>query len=361
MPGGSIAMWHQRQSDVKRRPSRSRRLTALGGRRAAGLLIAASILAWAAPAAALAKAPGTNGPIAFDAFDAGGTGHLVVVNQDGSGRHEVPLPWPGGLPVWSPDGTELAVSVFVGDGPPRPATIRPDGSDPHLLEFPMPAPDFALICRAWSPDGGRLLCQGDSVEQPDVRAVYSLLSADGTDLTRLSWGAFPPVFTDRGTCGAGDLPGDYSPDGSRFVFTRAKCGAGPTPDRNQNAALFVANADGSALRQLTPFGSAWSHDDGLARWSPDGASILFAGAHGNLFTVGQDGGHLRQIPLDEGDGRVFAVAPDWAPDGTRIVFDLFVRASGAVAIYTSRPDGGDLRRISDEGGFVDDANWQRLP
>jgi Tol biopolymer transport system component len=327
------------------------------GRASFATVITILMVTSVAPSAALAKVPGTNGQVAFDSFDADGNGHVVVVNPDGSGRHEVALPWPGGLPVWSPDGTQLAVSVFVGDGPPRPATVRLDGTDAHLLDFPLLAPDFALICRAWSPDGERLLCQGDSFDQPDVRAVYSLRASDGSDLTRLTWGAFPPVVTDRGTCGVGDIPGDYSPDGSRFVFTRAKCGAGPMPDHDQSAALFVANVDGSGLRQLTPYGLPRSHDDAPTGWSPDGATILFAGAHGDLFTIAPDGSHMRQIPIGAGDGRVFAIAPDWAPDGTRIVFDLFVRASGDVAIYTSRIDGSDLVRITNESGFVDDANW----
>jgi Tol biopolymer transport system component len=152
------------------------------------------------------------------------------------------------------------------------------------------------------------------------------------------------------------MPGGYSPDGTRFVFTRAKCGAGPVPDRNQSAALFVADADGSHLRQLTPFGIPWSHEEGVARWSPDGNRILFGGAKGNLFTIDPDGGHLKQIVLDVSGSRSFAIAPDWSPDGTRIVFSLFIdQASG---IYTARTDGRDLILLAAQGAdFVNEPDW----
>jgi hypothetical protein len=79
-------------------------------------------------------------------------------------------------------------------------------------------------------------------------------AADGSHLTRLTTGANPPVNGPDGTCGGGDWPGDYSPDGKHFVFLRTRCGELPAPDRTQTGALFVANADGTDLRQLTPYG-----------------------------------------------------------------------------------------------------------
>jgi Tol biopolymer transport system component len=163
-------------------------------------------------------------------------------------------------------------------------------------------------------------------------------------------------ITDKGTCGGGDMPGGYSPDGSPFVFTRAKCGSGPVPDRNQSAALYVADADGGNLRQLTPFGVAWSHEEGLARWSPDGSKILFAGAKGNLFTISPDGGHMKQITLDVSGSRSFAIAPDWSPDGSKIVFNLFI--DGPSGIYTADADGSNLALIAADGpDFVDEPDW----
>jgi Tol biopolymer transport system component len=236
--------------------------------------------------------------------------------------------------------------------------VDPANGSTTILDVREAPIDLALICRAWSPDDDLLLCQGDSfsAEHPESNGVYSIRSSDGSDLTRLTVGAFPPVFTDQGTCGGGDQPGSYSPDGSRFVFTRTKCGSGPVPDRNQSAALYVADTDGGNLTQVTPYGVAWSHEEGLARWSPDGTRILFAGAKGNLFTIDPDGGHMKQIPLDVSGSRSFAIAPDWSPDGSKIVFNLFT--DDASGIYTADADGGNLALIAADGpDFVNEPDW----
>jgi len=296
-----------------------------------------------------------NGPIAYTQF-AGNDAHLMIVEPDGSGAHELSLPQPGVAPSWSADGSHLVVGTFV-DETFRPMVVSPRDGTTSILHVPEAPIDLALFCRAWSPDGELLLCHADSVsgEHPELGGIYSIRASDGSHLTRLISDAFPGVFTDKGSCGGGDQPGSYSPDGSRFVFTRTKCGAGPVPDRNQQGALFVADADGGNLRQLTPFGVAWSHEEGLARWSPDGSSILFGGAKGNLFTVSPQGGHLKQITLDV-SGRLFAIAPDWAPDGSKIVFNLFM--DGPSGIYTSNADGSNLTLIAADGpDFVNEPDW----
>src|SRR5262249_4013058 len=157
-----------------------------------------------------------------------------------------------------------------------------------------------------------------------------------------------------------DLPGDFSPDGARFVFMRAKPGADPNAD-HQSGALFVENTDGTGLRQITPYGLANSHDDAVAHWSPDGASILFASDHGALFLVRPDGKGLRRIPLDTGGGHAVARAPDWSPDGDRIVFTLLADHGQQFDIYTARSDGSDIHRVTNTPDFEDSADWGSRP
>lgn len=308
---------------------------------------------------AQAKYPGRNGQIAFSRPDpATGEPRIFIANPDGTHEHQLVLPLPGDGPVWSPDGGKLLVAVFRPEASVRPAIVNADGSGFRVLDVPQLPPDMDMGCRAWSTHATRLLCQairfgGD----PSLNGIYTIRAADGGGLRRLTVNPYPP----RGNFGGGDIPGDYSPDGSRFVFMRAKPGAGPVPDRNQKGALFVENSDGTGLRQITPYGLANSHDNGLAHWSPDGRKILFASAHGSLFTVRPNGAGLRAIPLKTGGGFSFAFTPGWSPDGTRIVFSLFLRKTGQVDIYTVRADGRQVVQVTNTPDFEDLADWGTHP
>jgi Tol biopolymer transport system component len=322
----------------------ARRLTAP----ATTALLAASMLAGAG---ATIAAPG-DGTIAFLRWVAD-EGHLVIVRPDGSGEREIVIPSPGYLPVWSADGARLIVTVFTEDSL-RPMVVDPSTGATTILDVPDADPDLALLCRSWSPDGERIFCQGDSLSatNPEINGAYSIAS-DGSDIQRLTTDAYPPIFTDRGTCGGGDMPGEPSPDGMQLLVTRARCGGGPVPDRNQRAALFIVDTDGTNFRQITPYGIPWSHDSGIARWSPDGNLILFAGANGDLFTIRPDGSEQHRIRLDLGGDKGFALAPDWSPYGTRIVFNLFLR-DGVSGIYTSAADGSDVTLVLAFDGFFGD-------
>jgi Tol biopolymer transport system component len=330
-------------------------------RRASRLLVALALAALATATASPAGAmpPGPNGQIAFSRPDpATGEPRIFIANPDGTHERQLPLPLPGDGPVWAPDGNKLLVAVFRPEASVRPATVNADGSDSRVLDVPQLPPDMDMGCRAWSPDATRLLCQairfgGD----PSLNGIYTIRASDGGGLRRLTVNPYPP----RGDFGGGDIPGDFSPDGSRFVFMRAKPGAGPVPDRNQTGALFVANTDGTGLRQLTPYGLANSHDNGLAHWSPDGSGILFASAQGSLFTVRPDGADLRAIPLNTGGGFSYAFTPGWSPDGTRIVFSLFLETTEQVDIYTARPDGSQVAQVTDTSDFEDLADWGPSP
>jgi Tol biopolymer transport system component len=306
---------------------------------------------------ATAKTPGSNGLIAFTRYDANGAGHIVLARSDATHETGLSLPFPADNATWSPDGSKILVSVFRPDASVRPATVNADGSGFHLLEVPAARRNTDIACKAWSPDGRRLLCQLINFFGHNERdGVYVLRASDGGGLRRLTVNPFPP----SGNFGGGDIPGDYSPDGRRFVFMRAKPGPGPAPDVDQTGALFVENADGTGVHQITRFGLANSHDNGLARWSPDGSRILFAGARGTLYVIHPDGEGLRSIKLRASDGFSFAFTPGWSPDGTRIVFSLFLEKTGQEDIYTASPDGKQVRQLTNTPDFEDFADWGTL-
>jgi hypothetical protein len=58
---------------------------------------------------------------------------------------------------------------------------------------------------------------------------------------------------------------------------RKQCGIGPDPSRDEAAALYVANTDGTGLHQITAYGQADSH--------PDGTKILLASQDHHLHLI----------------------------------------------------------------------------
>src|SRR5204863_6332168 len=67
----------------------------------------------------------------------------------------------------------------------------------------------------------------------------------------------------------------WSPDGSKVLFERRK----ETPSASGEEALFLVDAGGRRLRQLTRCsGTCWS--DGEGSWSSDGSRIAFGRAAG---------------------------------------------------------------------------------
>jgi Tol biopolymer transport system component len=205
-----------------------------------------------------------------------------------------------------------------------------------------------MYCATWSAGGARVLC-GFGGDQP---GVFSIRSSDGGDPTRLTTNPY----------GASDVATDISPDGSRFVFLRYRPGPvhpGPKPFNAQQVALFTARLDGSGVRQLTPFGLAQAHEFAAAQWSPDGGEIVSETTHGRLFVIHPDGAGLTPIHVQTPTTRYFAFAPDWSPDGTRMVFCMFM--DGQEDIYTAKADGSDLVRVTDTPDFENGPDWGRNP
>jgi Tol biopolymer transport system component len=106
----------------------------------------------------------------------------------------------------------------------------------------------------------------------------------------------------------------YSPDGTEIVFARTGIGS------FASGAVFVVEADGENLRQLSPATVNVRDPD----WSPDGSQIVFFGrprggtgasnVQSNVYVVRQDGTDLRQLTSDD-----VSMGASWTDDG-RILF-----------------------------------------
>ena len=153
-----------------------------------------------------------------------GNGGIAVINADGSDFRYVFRGSVAGRPAWSPDGLHLAfvsqgeIMVMSANGGDAAPIYPSDGHNP-----------------AWSPDGARIAF--DSPSQPDGPGIF-VMAVDGSGVTRVTTGD--------------DHAPAWSPDALRLAFSR---GAEDTEDQE----IFVVNADGSGLVQLTSNSTADSH------------------------------------------------------------------------------------------------------
>src|SRR6266480_4397542 len=138
-------------------------------------------------------------------------------------------------------------------------------------------------------------------------------------------------------------PKTYAPQLSQ---TAANGGAGKITfqsNRNGNFDIFVMNADGSGVTQLTshPF------DEYLPLFSPDGSRIVFGRCHGicDIVVINADGSGERTILNDGFPGA-------WSPDGNRIALGG-AAGTGIEGIYVVNVDGSGLVRVLDPDFITD--------
>lgn len=142
----------------------------------------------------------------------------------------------------------------------------------------------------------------------------------------------------------------WSPDGSQLVFSRQ------TPF-SADGALWTIEVDGTNARRITTSNSVNEQPS----WSPDGRLIAFVSDRGgdhDIWVVRPDGSDLRQVTDTPG---LQEANPNWSPDGSRLAYDSCESATfpcgGSTPNYeivTSDADGTGPRRLT----FVDgiDAN-----
>jgi Tol biopolymer transport system component len=308
-----------------------------------------AVTAFAAPAGA--KVSGPNGQIVFARFSpALGDTVAYIVNPDGTGLERLS---PGNFgiaesPHWSPDGSNVA---FISQAGRTCCTVaaaiaNPDTGTFRLLPMQDPATLFT-DCHIWAPDAARLACVGLGVTDPSLTGIYTIRSSDGGGLTRMT----------SNPGGEEDNPCDYSPDGTHLVFIRT------TADGSQ--ALYTVNVDGTGLTQIAPLSTSLT-DFQCGSWSPQCNQILFAaraaaGQRRSIWEMNSDGSGLRQVPITPACGGAVSDPtsrscqdPGWSPDGTKIVLDIFVSATGKRSIYTVNADGSGLSQVTHSGTAVQD-------
>jgi Tol biopolymer transport system component len=247
---------------------------------------------------------------------------LYTINADGSGQTNLlknagVSAFANDCPAWSPDGSRIAFEgqtegddnlsdVFV---------INSDGSGLARLTDAVHRDSSP----AWSPDGTRIVFLAERDENFEVY----VMNADGSGQTNL---------TNSPDQEAGPV---WSPDGGRIAYVVWN---------SANEGIYAMNADGSGKTNLIEGEDIYTPPDAID-WSPDGRRIAFVGGLEHaLYVVNADGSGLREITsgLAPRDAR-----PAWSPGGTHIAYVGI--DNGINEIYVIGVDGIGLARLTSGG------------
>jgi Tol biopolymer transport system component len=265
---------------------------------------------------------------------------------------------------WSPDGRRLVFARSAPSGDPTEiATMDALGGDLRVLT------GFKSSSSAptWSPDGRiayfslRDFPAPKSENDPPPPSELYSMTQDGGDQQRLTRDR--TIQTDP----------EWSPDGSTIAYSQWYAVKGQPGVFDLGLSLM--NRDGSNQRAL--LGQSARRDIVTQNWSPDGRRLVFEIATGtpsgrirgdrqsDIGVVNADGTGLRMLTRTH----ALETHPIWSPDGTLIAFTSDRHARGkrlerlgpAFEVYTMRPDGTDVRRVTHNRVPDLHPDWQPLP
>jgi Tol biopolymer transport system component len=322
------------------------------------ITVLAGVAALAGPAdSAFATFPGEPGPIAFQrlaSFEKELSAEIFQVDA-GGGAVEQLTSLPGGsfAPDFSPDGSRLVFEQQASKKAARAIyTMNADGSQPVRLTFDCVAPKcLGDDAAAWTAAGEILFQRGLSpVKRGEFpRAIdLMIMKADGSSPRVLR--RFLPNRDDRQPDQA-----QASPDGRSIAVTLVNTTAKP----KLGSSIFLLDADGGNLRQITPPRLNAGNPD----WSPDGKRIVFNSSFevqgpANIYSVRPNGTKLRLLHRSRRNQAAFD--PVWSPDGRRIAC---VRYTGGrfTQIWAMKPNGTGLRKLTHGRGFALRPDWGARP
>jgi dipeptidyl aminopeptidase/acylaminoacyl peptidase len=241
--------------------------------------------------------------LAFLSDREGGKAQIYVIDVAGGEAYRLTTITQGaGVPVWSPDGTQLVTVVRTGG--------TAEGSK---QDKPTTPPARLITGLKYRANG-----EGFTYDRRRHLFVVDAVTGETRQLTEGDWDDAQPA---------------WSPDGRCIAFVSAR-----HHDRDHDHAedIFVVDAAGGEPVRLTPGGGACA----LPAWSPDGQAIAYLGyadaedapRNSRLWLVPAVGGTLRCLTmgfdrhLEIGD----TAGPIWQTDGAALI--VGVQDRGTVGV-----------------------------
>jgi len=266
------------------------------------------------------------GRIAFSRLQSGDNVYTVfTINPDGTAARSIGA-GTFAIPRWSPNGRLISISrdlVKFGSQTGSGSFLTIENADgTGVRDLARPDPSLSLTCTTWTPDSLILACEGWDPSRRGREGVYTVRATDGGGLVRLTAPAG----------GIHDVPGDFTPDGSKLVFVRA------TYTPVLLGELWECGADGANPTKLTDTLTGYrvsvSPDGHWVAGNANGALLIF-----DLTTLATE---PRKITIPGGS----ASSPRWSPDGTQLVFQFVKKGATAPDIYIVQADGTNPRPLT---------------
>jgi Tol biopolymer transport system component len=287
--------------------------------------------------------------------------------MDGDGNHARRVTanaWGDGFPSLSPDGRTI---VFDS------TRLRTEGAPPNTSDlFLMDADGSSQThlvpgsSATWSPDGTSIAFHASASGAGSPIKTDPGAATTDSDIFVLSVTNFRtnnarPKNITNSPAAIDDDP-DWSPDGTKIVFTSHA--AGDDPINSATAELYVIDADGKGKpARLTNN----SEEERAPAWSPDGKRILFQCRKGSppqgravatfeLCVMNADGTGLTRLTTNT----VPELTPSWSPDGRQIVFHRPVGGPAQFQLFVINADGTGEKQLTFPPGISAFANWGEI-
>jgi Tol biopolymer transport system component len=222
--------------------------------------------------------------------------------------------------------------------------IHPDGTGDHQVAADA-VPGEELLAD-WSPDGTRLVFTTRGGETDPIYE-YDLATKRSRQL-----------FACEDPCLGDDEP-VYTPDGQRVSFIRAlgpfvTSAAEGGAEVPSDCGLWIGELSSGAVTQITSNTDPPCDREYMPRWSPDGTQLTYwrdPYANGEptgtaVYVMNADGTDAHRLT----DPAMFAGFPDWSPDGTWIVFDTYplleFQCCQVSNLYRIHPDGSGMEQLT---------------